>query len=239
MTSSLTTQTSNTPPVEEGHPSVALPRIPDGFLVPAGDRKVVVSSRVQRPNAALLQGVMSPEECNLLIQLAHQKGLQPSSVVDRQSGESVPDTARTSSGIWFARGENPLIQRLEKRLSTLTGWPADRAEGIQVLRYDMGQEYKPHFDWFDASKPGYASHLSRGGQRVGTTVIYLANAADGGGTVFPKAGLEMTPLVGGAVFFSNLLPSGQVDELTLHGGAPVLRGTKIVATYWQRESAFG
>ena len=59
-----------------------------------------------------------------------------------------------------------------------------------IINYEEGQEYKPHYDWFDPNAPGSATHLANGGQRVGTTVIYLATADGGGSTSFPDSGLE-------------------------------------------------
>lgn len=143
-----------------------------------------------------------------------------------------------SSRVFLTRAETPLIDDVENRLAALTGWPVSHGEGLQILRYEPGQQYKPHHDWFDPAKSGSASHLKHGGQRVGTTVIYLAAAQAGGGTSFPKAGLEVSPRAGGAIFFTNMTASGQPDDMSLHAGTPVLQGTKIVMTYWQREAAF-
>jgi hypothetical protein len=36
-----------------------------------------------------------------------------------------------------------------------------------------GAEYKPHYDYFDPGEPGTPTILKRGGQRVGTLVMYL------------------------------------------------------------------
>ena len=78
--------------------------------------------------------------------------------------------------------------------------------------------------------------LARGGQRVGTLVIYLNTPELGGGTVFPDVGLEVAPVKGNAVFFSYDRP--HASTRTLHGGAPVLAGEKWVATKWLREREF-
>ena len=212
--------------------------VPDVLEIQAADRRIKVLSRIDRPRAVLLGDVLSAEECDALIELASAKGLRRSGVVDFHSGESVEHTARTSSSVCFTRAEHPLLDMLETRLASVSSWPLECAEGIQVLRYEPGQEYKPHHDWFDPAKPGAARHLSRGGQRVGTFVVYLAVPEAGGGTRFPKAGVEVFPPRGGAIFFADVDPLGRPDEMTLHAGSPVIRGTKIVATYWQREAAF-
>ena len=50
--------------------------------------------------------------------------------------------------------------------------------------------------------------------------------ASGGRTVFPRIGAGIPPVAGSAVFWYNLFPSGDADQLTLHGACPVLYGTK-------------
>lgn len=207
-------------------------------VLDAGDRKVQVLARSQAPDAALLQGLLSAEECAELVSYAAGRELRRSGVVERESGISVADGARTSTSLCLRRQETPLVARLEARIARLTGWPQDRAEGLQILRYEPGQQYRPHHDWFDPAKPGSARHLARGGQRVGTLVICLQAADVGGATCFPKAKLAMSPSLGGAVFFNNTDVLGDPDPLTLHAGAPVEAGVKMVATCWQRERAF-
>lgn len=105
-----------------------------------------------------------------------------------------------------------------------------------MLRYAPGTEYKPHFDYFDPAQPGTASVLKRGGQRVGTIVVYLNTPEEGGATIFPEAGLSVLPVAGQAVFFSYAQPLPSTR--TLHGGAPVVRGEKWVATKWLRQGRF-
>lgn len=198
-----------------------------------------VLCRARQPSATLLSNVLSVAECLALVELAEQKGLAASSVVDDQTGLPVSHVARTSTSVFFTRAETPLIAAIEARLAGLTRWPLDKAEGLQVLRYAPGQQYKPHFDWFDREKSGSAQHLQRGGQRVATTVLYLQVPDKGGATSFPIAGLSMRAPQGGAIFFQNTTELGDVDESTLHAGDPVLAGVKIIATYWQREEVFG
>lgn len=215
-----------------------VPAIPDEDTIQLGERVIRVLGRFSNPRAALLDGLLSPDECGNLIDYAYSKGLNKSGVVDGETGESVKHHARTSTSVFLTRAETPLIDTIEQRLAQLTNWPISHGEGLQVLRYEAGQEYKPHFDWFDPKKPGSANHLKRGGQRVGTTVIYLATPEEGGGTQFPKSGVQVYPRAGGAIFFADVDVSGRPDEMSLHSGMPVIKGSKIVATYWQREGPF-
>lgn len=156
-------------------------------------------------------------------------------MVNRTGGSEV-NAARTSQGMFFSRGEGALVDAVEARIAALLNWPVDRGEGLQVLRYGVGAEYRPHFDYFDPAQPGSPAILKRGGQRVGTVLMYLNTPESGGATTFPDAGIEVHAQRGSAVFFSYEQPSPLTR--TLHGGAPVLAGEKWVATKWLRAGRF-
>jgi prolyl 4-hydroxylase len=200
------------------------------------DREVQVLMTMQRPRVVLFGGLLSDAECDALIELARPR-LARSETVDHRSGGSEVNVARTSDGMFFERGEAPLIRRIEQRIAALLHWPADKGEGLQVLRYRHGAQYRPHFDYFDPAQPGTAAVLKRGGQRVGTLIMYLQVPARGGATIFPDVGLEVAPVKGHALFFSYDRPHESTG--TLHGGAPVSDGEKWVATKWLREGLFG
>lgn len=223
---------------KESNWRVPLPHIKDSTVIELSDRKVVVLSRIQKPRAALLDGVLSIQECIDLIEYAQSKSVGRSGVVDRVSGTSVEHVARTSSTVFLKKDETSLITKIENRLAELTQWPKSHGEGLQVLFYQVGQRYKPHFDWFDPQKPGGELQLKRGGQRVATTILYLANADRGGATTLASTRIKLQPRPGGAVFFNNLTIAGSPDKESLHGGDPVEEGLKVVATYWQRETEF-
>lgn len=201
----------------------------------AGDRRVQVLASLQSPRVVVLGGFLSDAECDALVDAARPR-LVRSRTVQTQTGGEELNADRTSSGMFFNRGEGALIQRIEARIARLLRWPVENGEGLQVLRYGPGAEYKPHYDYFDPAEPGTPSLLQRGGQRLATLLLYLNEPERGGGTTFPDAGLEVAPHRGHAVFFSYDQPSPATR--TLHGGAPVIAGEKWVATKWLREREF-
>lgn len=215
----------------------AMPDLVDGarHRIPAHDREVEVVVSVQHPRIVVLRDLLSEGECDALIELARPRLSRSETVVNR-TGESEVNAARTSQGMFFSRGEGELVGAIEARIAALLNWPVERGEGLQVLRYGVGAEYRPHFDYFDPAQPGTHAILRRGGQRVGTVLMYLNTPASGGATTFPDAGIEVQALRGSAVFFSYSQPSPLTR--TLHGGAPVLAGEKWVATKWLRASRF-
>lgn len=201
----------------------------------AGDRRVSVLVSLQSPRVVVLGGFLSEAECDALVDAARPR-LVRSRTVQTQTGGDELNADRTSSGMFFNRGESALILRIEARIARLLRWPVENGEGLQVLHYLPGAEYKPHYDYFDPAEAGTPSLLRRGGQRVGTLLMYLNEPERGGGTTFPDAGLEVAPHRGHAVFFSYDQPAPTTR--TLHGGAPVIAGEKWVATKWLREREF-
>lgn len=201
----------------------------------AGDRQVSVLAAMRSPRVVVFGGLLSDEECDEMVALARQR-LTRSETLDNATGGTEVHAARTSDGMFFNRGEFELCLRIERRIARLVRWPFENGEGLQVLRYRPGAEYRPHHDYFDPVHPGSQAVLKRGGQRVGTVVMYLNMPAKGGATTFPDAALEIAPIKGNAVFFSYERP--HPSTRTLHGGAPVIEGEKWVATKWLRESRF-
>jgi prolyl 4-hydroxylase len=199
------------------------------------DRDVTVLSVMKLPRVIVLGGFLSDAECDQIVALARPR-MARSETVDNLTGGSEVNVARTSRGMFFERGETGVIDKVEKRIAAMLDWPVQNGEGLQVLHYQPGAEYKPHYDYFDPVHPGSAPILKRGGQRVGTILMYLNTPKKGGGTTFPDVGFEVAPIKGNAVFFSY--DRAHVNTKSLHGGAPVIEGEKWVATKWLREREF-
>jgi len=183
------------------------------------------------PKLSVHDGFMTKDECAQLIALAEPR-LRQSTIIDASTGKDVVGTQRTSSGMFFKRGENPLVMEIEKRLEELTGVPVENGEGLQVLRYEVGQEYRPHNDYFDKDKPGYDQHMGNAGNRICTVLMYLNTPEEGGATIFPDVGLRVQAREGNALWFQY--PTPDATSKTFHGGEPVQKGVKWVATKWYR-----
>jgi prolyl 4-hydroxylase len=223
---------------QQPHERIAMPDIDTSTnRIQTPDRQVDVLMSLNMPRIVLLGNVLSEEECDALAAFSEQR-LARSPVVADADGADQIHVHRTSRGAMVQRGETDLVARIDARLAALASWPVEYGEGMQVLRYEAGNEYRPHFDWFDPELPGPRKHLERGGQRLATFVVYLSDVAQGGSTSFPALGLEVQPKKGGAVFFANTDPYGAPDRQTLHAGTPVIKGVKFVGNKWLRESNF-
>jgi len=226
------------PAAEVLAPAVPVPQpAMDGkpYRLMSDGHRVHVLSSLKSPQVVVFGGLLSDAECDGLIALSAPR-LARSETVQNETGGSEVHAARTSEGMFFERGERPLIGTIEARIAELLCWPVSHGEGLQILRYEPGAEYKPHFDYFDPTHSGTPRILERGGQRVATLVMYLNTPDGGGATVFPDVGLEVAPVRGNAVFFSY--ERAHASTKTLHGGAPVTAGEKWVATKWLRQGVF-
>jgi prolyl 4-hydroxylase len=95
------------------------------------------------------------------------------------------------------------------------------------------------------------------GNRLTSFFVYLVADCLGGTTAFPKVPrphgqewcdslvcndeiehVEVIAKAGTAIFWYDMDPWYNVDELTLHAGMPVLNGTKTGLNIWTREKLY-
>lgn len=202
--------------------------------IKTSDGSVLISAIIKEPLVVIFDGILSDEECDEIIRVSEKK-LTRSQVFDQELGVSQTNEVRTSQGTHILNGEYEFIDKINSRISQVTGHPIENGEALQILKYGIGEEYKPHYDYFPFENKANDSILEKGGQRVATLVMYLNNVESGGETVFPKIGLAVTPKKGSAVYFEYCNSLNQLDENSLHGGAPVIIGEKWIATKWIRQ----
>lgn len=179
---------------------------------------VKISFSMDEPNVLAIDNLLSAEECQQIIDISNPK-LQRSTVLEGTG--PVVHTARTSSGCWLYSADGAIVDTINARISEKFNWPQESTEEIQVLKYGIGEQYVPHNDYF--SNPNIK-------QRSATLIMYLQEPEEGGSTYFPESGMHFYPRVGSAVLFTYA-GNPQLSK-TLHGGSPVLRGTKYIATKW-------
>jgi prolyl 4-hydroxylase len=213
------------------------PLAPHDGAIKIGDRKISVLMDMAQPRIVQYSNVLSQAECEAMVALAQPK-LKPSQTRDRVTAKLVVRDFRSSEGVFLKRSETPLVAELEQRLATLAQWPLENGEGLQLLNYREGGEYRPHFDFFPPEHPTSPISLHNGGQRVATLIVYLNTVEEGGETVFPKLNLKFKPVQGDALYFAYANTNNELDRMTLHGGAPVHQGDKWIMTKWMRQEGF-
>lgn len=214
----------------------AAPSPPRQLAIEDVVQPVLARSLSTRPAVAVIDGLLSRDECRLLMLSAHPL-LQPSRAVDPGSGVAQAMPLRTSSDASFDPVlEDFALRCVQLRMARAAGMELANAEQLIVLRYAPGQEYRPHRDYL----PPAAVERDRpqAGNRARTICVYLNDVEAGGETVFPVAGVEVVPKAGSAVVFDNLHADGSPDPDSLHAGRPVLRGVKWLATLWLRQGRY-
>jgi prolyl 4-hydroxylase len=185
----------------------------------------------------LLKNFLTVAECEHLIALGRNR-IRPSTTLCPETGKEIFVPGRTSNNTYLLRRQTPIVADIEQRIARQAGLPVENGEGLQLLNYQFGQQYLPHFDFFDPTRPGNAQVLANGGQRVASCILYLNTAEAGGETIFPEVDKSVKAIQGDAVLFYNVTLDGQPDPLSLHGSTPVLAGEKWVATKWIREREY-
>lgn len=133
----------------------------------------------------------------------------------------------------------PLVDRIDRRLADLLGIDRRFSERIQGQRYEVGQQFKPHHDFFHEGEGYYDYAQRQGGQRSWTAMLFLDGPEAGGCTNFPQAGVKVTPEPGKLLLWNNMKPDGSPNPQSLHQGMPVEAGVKYVITKWFRERPWG
>jgi prolyl 4-hydroxylase len=196
-----------------------------GNTIKTEDREIRILAKYEEPLVVVLGNVLSDEECDELIKHSRQQ-LQRSKI----GGDHAVNQMRTSSGVFCE--ENETITRIEKRFSQIMNIPIEHSDGLQVLLYTPGQEYRPHHDFFAETSRASVNN------RISTLVMYLNDVEEGGETAFPMLNFSVVPNKGMAVYFEYFYNNHELNDCTLHAGTPVIKGEKWVATMWMRRQAF-
>ncbi len=177
----------------------------------------------ETPRIRIYRQFFSAAECDHVLHVA--EGRYRPSMVYNAARQLVRDPIRTSDGAtlnWLA--EDPAIHALLRRIAKITGTEPGQGEAAQVLRYQPGQQYRPHYDYLRGSA----------NQRIVTALVWLNEDYAGGETAFIRTDIRLRGRKGDAVVFWNALADGSIDPLTEHAGLPVRQGTKLLFNRWIR-----
>ncbi len=193
------------------------------------------------PTLVLLPNLLSPNECQHIINKAKDKLFSSTMIVNNQ--EVVNASRNSKSAFITSNGVLPtddaVIHRFLSRLSRLCGTPTTHFEGMKVVNYQKDQQYLAHYDFFRE----HDNFLQTAGDRMYTFFIYLntLQPEDGGTTSFPKINLTCQPHAGDGLFWVNIHPlhPDQYEDNALHSGDPVLTNTeKWGVNVWVRQRSY-
>lgn len=203
------------------------------------------------PRAFEIRNFLSDVEVEHLLDRVHASKLERS--MTGSSGGSVSET-RTSSSTWLPRQSDPMLNVIFRRAADVLRMdeallrersrdevfdpmPSNRHkinEDLQVVHYDVGQEYTAHHDFSFPKGPG-AHHKVRSINLC----MYLNDVPAGGETSFPRwrnaetaKSIDVKPEKGKAMIFYMVNPDGNLDDLTQHAALPVIEGEKYFVNLW-------
>uniref|UniRef100_A0A1A9WN34 procollagen-proline 4-dioxygenase n=1 Tax=Glossina brevipalpis TaxID=37001 RepID=A0A1A9WN34_9MUSC len=160
--------------------------------------------------------------------------LERAKVFDGKTNREIIAKDRTSQ-IFLVPEVGEINVRLHYRVIDMTGLSMVNSEVFQILNYGIGGQNAPHFDSFNVSMTH--EHVNGIGDRIASVLFYMSDVEEGGATVFPRIQKAIRPQKATALFWYNLNNEIETDPNTLHGGCPVLIGSKWVITKWIRSNA--
>lgn len=182
----------------------------------------------------VIEDFMSKLECEKIVKISNSR-LRPSTVTTGDKDKNY----RTSSTSDLSLLDDPFVSDIDNKIARAVGIRPTYSEGLQAQKYEIGQEFKRHTDYFQLGTAEYEKYAGLRGNRTWTFMVYLNNVAKGGGTTFFAVEKIFTPRTGTAIAWNNLNPDGTVNPDTLHSGLPVERGHKMIITKWFRELGNG
>lgn len=191
--------------------------------------------RVPSPKVEMFiaKNFLEPELCQLLMYKIDAER-RPSTIADANG-----DYAFRTSETCDLSDYDSLTVELKRRISALTGLPTANGEPMQGQRYDIGQEFKAHTDYFEPSGADYDKYCAVAGQRTWTAMLYLNEVEAGGATRFKAIDKIVQPETGKLIVWNNMRVNGTPNPSTLHHAMKVRAGLKYVITQWFRERTWG
>lgn len=193
------------------------------------------------PMVAYFDGALSSREIDLMLEIATPR-FEPSTIV-QPDGSISPDKSRTSDTAWlYFDGRDKIVAPIVAKLASFAGFSPKNSESLGVNRYGPGQYFNLHFDWMEENGVNADEVFTKGCQRAATVLAYLSDTEEGGETVFVRDPnydyaspitsddedmLVIKPKKGRVLIWFDEHPYTEaVDHSTLHGGQPVMKGTK-------------
>jgi prolyl 4-hydroxylase len=199
-----------------------LARTPKAFKIPSNDLDIFI-----------VREFLSHADCGKLVQRIDAQRIPSQLLAPTDDPEF-----RTSESCNMDPLD-PFVKSIETRIARLLGIDPLHAETMQGQRYAVGQQFKPHHDFFYRDQPYWPEMERCGGQRTWTAMIFLNEPEAGGQTAFPKANIKVSPRTGNLLAWNNMDAIGEPNQFSLHQGMPVEAGVKYIITKWHRERPWG
>jgi len=187
------------------------------------------------PEVTLYEGAFSGFFCDFVC-WKYDKYFKQSKVVNVYTSESELDPSWRTSSSFFMYRNDFISHYMHRKFSKIIGRPTKTMQRVTLTKYEEGQEYKNHYDFYDQSVIEKNPNIKKEGQRIATAIVYLRTPDEGGATSFSKLKFAVLPSKGDMLVFKYNYPFQVVNDMTIHAGEKVIKGTKIIATLWACEN---
>ena len=209
-------------------------------MLPPGESsaEILLGAGMQRVPSQRLELFIKREflddaHCDALISLIDAER-RPSTIANHNG-----DDAFRTSETCDLHHDHPAVAALDAKLAAISGIDPVHGERLQGQRYEVGQEFKAHTDYFELDHADYETYCAVSGQRTWTFMIYLNTVEAGGATRFKVIDKIVQPERGKLLAWNNRRSDGSLNPATLHHAMKVRRGLKYVITRWYRERPWG
>ena len=182
------------------------------------------------PLFQITENFLNSDECKKLIAAA-EFNLSASNIINGVTGLSEISDYRTSEN-YDLPYDHELSHVIYDRVSHAIGIDSARFENIEIIKYQVEEKFDAHVDYFMPNTE--KRHYEKGGQRVGTVILYLNDVESGGETFFPRLRIVEQANTGKMLYFKYDYDA-DINMKTTHKGMPVEKGEKWIATIWIKQ----
>lgn len=174
----------------------------------------------------IIKNVLTTDEINTV--LKNSKFHDSETIGSKSNIKS--DTTRVSQTSWY--NNKNIISKLVKAIDPNKTY--EHCEKLQVVKYNKGGFFVPHFDSTPDPYNNYTYDFKKGGHREYTLMIALSNPDEyeGGHTQFTNLNKSYKLNRGDGLVFRNIDKNRNILEEYRHGGNPVTSGVKIICNLW-------
>lgn len=195
-----------------------------------------VANKVDSPNLQLyyIDNFITPTDCQLLKGYIDQTAV-PATLHNPGEGTDARtrrENERSSSAVLLHWSTHEFFKSIDQKIVNLMKLHPFIGEGITGQRYEIGELYVQHPDYFvESDLETYCTWM---GQRTWTTMLYLNDVEEGGETQFANVNIKMKPREGTLIAWNNLNIDGTNNTYSLHEALPPTSGKKYIITKWWR-----
>ena len=142
----------------------------------------------ESPKIVYIENFVTKEEAEHLMKVADQIK-RPSTIDTKEDPYTLVNNVRSSESAHLGKSRDAITISVENKACEYVNLDTSHLEPMQVVVYEKGQKYNPHYDFFNSD----SVVIEKYGNRTKTILVYLNDLSEeaGGNTYFPKLDLRI------------------------------------------------